>query len=119
MASYAKLTIIGNLGSDPEMRYAPDGTPLTSFTVAVNERRHSSGDEGQAQEEHVQWFRVFCHGRLAEVAQQSLVKGAPVYVEGPLRVRAYTTREGQSRLSLELTARDMRALSAPTPAPSE
>jgi single-strand DNA-binding protein len=69
------------------------------------------------QEEHVQWFRVFCHGRLAEVAQQSLAKGAPVYVEGPLRVREFTTREGQKRFSLELTARDMRVLSAPTPTP--
>ncbi len=116
MASYAKLTIIGNLGSDPELRYEPDGTPLTSFAVAVNERRHASGDEQHAQE-HVQWFRVFCHGRLAEAAQQSLAKGAAVYVEGPLHVRTFTTREGQKGLSLEVTAREMRVLSAPTPAP--
>jgi len=115
MASYAKLTIIGNLGGDPEMQSAPDGTPLTSFAVAVNERRRPSGDE-QAQE-HVQWFRVFCHGRQAEAAQQSLAKGAAVYVEGPLHVREFTTREGQKRLSLEVTAREMRVLSAPTPAP--
>jgi single-strand DNA-binding protein len=103
------MTIIGNLGGDPEMRYTPSGAPVTSFNVAVNDRRKQP--DGQMQET-TQWFRVSCWNKLADVASQYLKKGASVYVEGPLLVREFTGNDGQKRFSLDLTARELKMLDA-------
>ncbi|MCS6962954.1 single-stranded DNA-binding protein [Thermoflexus sp.] len=79
---YHKLIIAGHLGTDPEMRYTPEGTPVTSFRMASNIRyRDASGD----QREETIWFRVSVFGRQAEIANQYLQKGRPVLVEGRLR----------------------------------
>ena len=79
---YQQIIIVGNLGSDPEMRYMPDGTAVTNFSVATN-RKWTDGN-GNPQEE-VTWFRVSAWGRQAETTNQYLAKGSKVLVEGQLR----------------------------------
>lgn len=106
---YQQITLIGNLGRDPEMRYTPSGVPVTTFTVAVN--RRWTGQDGQPQEKTL-WFRVTAWRKLAETASQYLTKGSKVLVVGTLEEpQAYIDREGQPRASLEVTAQDIRFLS--------
>ncbi len=106
---YQQITLIGNLGRDPEMRYTPSGVPVTSFTVAVN--RRWTGQDGQPQEKTI-WFRVTAWRKLAETASQYLTKGSKVLVVGTVEEpQAYIDREGQPRASLEVTAQDIRFLS--------
>ena len=96
-----KVLLIGNLGSDPEMRYTPNGNAVCDFRMAVNRRYTTS--EGEQREE-TDWFRVTSWGRLAEQVNQYLQKGRRTYVEGRISSSAYTDREGQPRASLEVTA---------------
>jgi single-strand DNA-binding protein len=105
--SYNKITIIGHLGRDPEMRYLPGGDPVTDFSVATSERRR--GADGKVQEQTT-WFRVNAFGKLAETCYQYLHKGSYVYVEGALSQRDWTDREGATRTSLEVRARELRLL---------
>jgi single-strand DNA-binding protein len=105
--SYNKIIIIGNLGRDPEMRYLPSGDPVADFSVATSERRR--GADGQ-QQEQTTWFRVSAFGKLAETCSQFLHKGSYVYVEGSLSQRDWTDRDGNTRSSLEVRAREMRML---------
>lgn len=105
---YQKIIIIGNLGRDPEMRYTPDGTPVTNFSVATNRRWTDSS--GQTQERTV-WFRVTAWRRLAETCNQYLSKGRQVFVEGRLQApEPYQGRDGQWRASLDVTARNVQFL---------
>ncbi len=105
---YQKVIIIGNLGRDPEMRYTPNGTPVTDFSVATT--RRWTDQSGQAQEKTV-WFRVSAWRRLAETCNQYLSKGRQVLVEGELsEPKPYQGRDGQWRASLEVTARDVKFL---------
>jgi single-strand DNA-binding protein len=127
---YQKITIVGNLGGDPEMRYTPNGTPVTHFSVAANRRWTDA--QGQAQEETT-WFRVSVFGRQAEACAQYLNKGRLVLVEGSLRPdpqtggpRVWTGNDGVARASYEVTARTVRFLgsargeaTAPFEAPEE
>jgi single-strand DNA-binding protein len=101
------MTIIGNLGGDPEMRYLPSGEPVTSFNVAVNERRRQQ--DGTTQESTL-WFRVSCWSKLAEVASTYLQKGRSVYVEGTLSTREFQGNDGKTRFSLEIRARELQML---------
>jgi single-strand DNA-binding protein len=106
---YQQITLIGNLGRDPEMRYTPTGLPVTSFTMAVS--RNWVGQDGQRQEKTT-WFRVTAWRKLAETASQYLTKGSKVLVVGELEdPNAYIDREGQPRASLEVTAQTIRFLS--------
>lgn len=106
---YQQITLIGNLGRDPEMRYTPTGVPVTSFTMAVS--RSWVGQDGQRQEKTT-WFRVTAWRKLAETASQYLTKGSKVLVVGELEdPNAYIDREGQARASLEVTAQTIRFLS--------
>lgn len=105
--SYNKITIIGNLGRDPEMRYTTSGDPVTDFSVATSERRR--GPDGQ-QQEQTTWFRVSAFGKLAETCQQFLHKGSYVYLEGSLSQREWTGNDGVARTTLEVRAREMRML---------
>ncbi|MCD6518732.1 MAG: single-stranded DNA-binding protein [Anaerolineae bacterium] len=115
---YQRIILIGHLGRDPEMRYTPDGTPVTSFTVATNRRWTDAN--GQQQERTV-WFRVTAWRRLAETCGQYLSKGRLVLVEGELtEPRPFQGRDGQWRASLDVTARTVKFLGgrgevAPTP----
>jgi single-strand DNA-binding protein len=103
--SFNKITLVGNLGRDPELRYTPQGTPVCSFTMATNERRKDKTGETQDQ---TTWFRVTLWGRQAETASQYLTKGRPVYIEGRLRVEDWTDRDGRARYTLEVHATDMQ-----------
>lgn len=103
--SFNKITLVGNLGRDPELRYTPQGTPVCSFTMATNERRKDKSGEFQDQ---TTWFRVTLWGRQAETASQYLTKGRPIYVEGRLRVEEWTDRDGKQRYTLEVHATDMQ-----------
>ena len=86
------------------MRYTPTGKAVTNFRVAVNRRWRDP--EGQIQE-RVDWFRVAAWGRLAEVCNQYLQKGSPVYVDGRLETHTYEAADGQTRYISELVARDL------------
>ena len=98
-----EIQAIGNLGQDPEMRYTPDGDPVTSFSVAC--------DTGK---DKTTWVKVSCWRQLALLANEHLAKGKKVFIRGRVRVSDYTDREGEKRYSLEVTADVLRFLS---PAP--
>ncbi|MCA9965180.1 MAG: single-stranded DNA-binding protein [Anaerolineales bacterium] len=113
---YQKVIIIGNLGRDPEMRYMPDGTAVTSFSVATS-RRWTDRNSGQPVDETT-WFRVSVWGRQAETANQYLSKGSKVLVEGRMKPdpatgapRIWTRQDGTAGASFELTAEVVRFLS--------
>ncbi len=106
---YQKIIVAGNLGRDPEMRYMPDGTAVTSFSVATN-RRWTDKATGQPVDETT-WFRVSVWGRRAEVANQYLSKGSKVLVEGRIKPdintggpKLFTRQDGTVGSSFEITA---------------
>lgn len=101
MATLNKIMIIGNLGGDPEMRYTPQGTPVTNFSVAVN--RYYNDANGERQEE-TQWFRVSAWRQLAEQCNQYLAKGRKAYVEGRFRGRTWQGADGLPHFSSEIIA---------------
>ena len=101
MASLNKVMLIGNVGSDPEMRYTPNGKAVTSFRMATNYRY--IGSDGERGEE-TEWFRVNVWGKQAESCNQFLSKGRRVYVEGRLHSRNWEGQDGQMRTSLEVSA---------------
>ncbi len=101
MVSVNRITIIGNLGNEPEMRFTPSGRPVTSFRVATNWRYTTP--EGERKEE-TEWFSVVAWGRLAEQCNQFLTKGRLVYVEGRLRLRTWDGQDGQRRARNEIVA---------------
>jgi single-strand DNA-binding protein len=101
MASLNKIMLIGNVGSEPEMRYTPNGKAVTSFRMATNYRY--VGPDGERREE-TEWFRVSVWGRQAESCNQFLSKGKRVYVEGRLHSRNWEGQDGQMRNSLEVSA---------------
>jgi single-strand DNA-binding protein len=105
--SLNRISIIGNLGRDPETRATTSGTTVATFSVAVNERRRDA--EGTMQEKTL-WFRVSAFGRLAEICAQYLTKGASVYVEGRLDPQEWTDAAGSSRVTLGIVANDLRML---------
>ncbi|MFN2105887.1 MAG: single-stranded DNA-binding protein [Candidatus Promineifilaceae bacterium] len=106
---YQKVIVVGNLGGDPEMRYLPDGTAVTNFSLATN-RRWNDSRTGQPVDETT-WFRVSVFGRQAESANQYLSKGRQVLVEGRLQPdaqtggpRLWTGQDGTVRASFEIRA---------------
>ena len=108
--AFAKAMIIGNLGRDPEMRYTPNGRPVTEFSVAVS---HSRPDgSGGWVDEGTDWFRVTVWGERAERTAEQFRKGNKVFVEGRFRTREYEAKDGQKRTSLEITADNVISLDA-------
>ena len=101
--------IIGNLGRDPEMRYTPNGRPVTQFSVAVNQsdRRTSRPASGSRSTD---WFRVSVFGDRAERAAEQLRKGNRVFVEGRFKTREFEGQDGQKRTSLDVTADNVISL---------
>ena len=117
MVSLNKIMIIGNIGSEPEMRFTPSGNPVTSFRVATN-RVYTTVD-GERKEE-TDWFSVVAWGRLAEQCNQFLGKGQRVYAEGRLHTRSWEGQDGQKYYRAEIVANrvlflDRRAATAPLP----
>ncbi len=103
-----ELSILGNLGRDPEMRYTPSGQAVTNFNVATN-RQYKTSDGNQVKETH--WFRVSVWGKTAEACNQYLKKGSGVYVKGRLIVdpdtggpKIWTRQDGTSAASFEVSA---------------
>ena len=101
MASLNKGMIIGNIGNEPEMRFTPNGNPVTSFRVATN-RTYTTPD-GERKEE-TEWFSVVAWGRLAEQCNQFLAKGRRVYTEGRLRTHTWESQDGQRHYRSEIVA---------------
>ncbi|HBY96181.1 MAG: single-stranded DNA-binding protein [Ardenticatenaceae bacterium] len=105
-----KVMIIGNLGRDPEMRYTPSGTPVTSFSVAVG--RSWTTPDGE-RKEATEWFNVVTWRELAEICNQMLAKGRRVYIEGSLQTRSWEDQSGQRHYRIELVADQMIVLDRP------
>ena len=105
-----KCMIIGNLGSDPEMRYTANGAPVTSFSVATS-RQYTRSSDGERIEE-TEWFNIVAWNRTAETCSQYLSKGAKVYVEGRMATRSWEDQStGQKRYRTELIADQVKFLS--------
>ena len=108
MASVNKVILVGNLGADPESRYAPSGDAIANIRIATTDRwRDKASGE---MKELTEWHRVSFYGKLAEVAAQYLRKGSQVYIEGALRTRKWQDQSGQERYSTEIRADQMQML---------
>jgi single-strand DNA-binding protein len=110
MASINKVIIIGNLGKDPEVRYMPSGSAICNITVATS-RQWKDKTSGERQEE-TEWHRITFFDRMAEIAGEYLKKGRPVYVEGRLKTRKYTDKDGAEKYVTEIVATDLQLLGA-------
>src|SRR6476661_8836978 len=108
MASVNKVIIVGNLGRDPETRYMPSGDAMTSITVATTDtwKDKATGEK----KESTEWHRITFFGKLAEIAGQYLKKGSQVYIEGSLRTRKYTDKDGVEKYATDIRADTMQML---------
>ena len=108
MASVNKWIGIGNLGRDPEMRYTASGEAICNFSIACTEswKDKQTGEK----KEMTEWVRISFFGKLAEIAGQYLKKGSQVYVEGSLRTRKWTDKDGQERYTTEIRGEEMKML---------
>ena len=108
MGSVNKVILVGNLGADPELKYAPGGRAICNLRIATTEnwKDRTSGE----QQERTEWHRVVLFGRLGEVAAEYLRKGSQVYIEGSLRTRKWTDKQGTERYSTEIVGNDMQML---------
>lgn len=109
MASFAKVSMVGNLGADPETKYTPSGTMVVELRIAVNPRPRNQ----QSQDDKPTWYRVSAWDRLADridrMTQQGyLAKGRQLYVEGRLEPREFTGNDGQVRISFDVTMTDFQ-----------
>jgi single-strand DNA-binding protein len=105
--SFNKITLIGNLGRDPELRYTPQGTAVCDFSVAVNDRKRDKAGEWQ---DVTTWFKVTFWGKQAENASKYLTKGRQAYIEGRLQVEEWTDRDGNNRFTLAVQGSDIQFL---------
>ena len=103
-----KVILVGNLGKDPEVRYAPGGGAVTNITLATSEswKDKNSGEK----QEKTEWHRVVFFGKLAEIAGEYLKKGSQIYVEGRLQTRKWQDKEGKDRYTTEVVAGEMQML---------
>ncbi len=108
MASVNKVILIGNLGRDPEMRSFPDGGSICNVTIATS-RQWKDKTSGDKQEE-TEWHRVVFRDRLAEIAGEYLKKGRQIYVEGRLKTRKWTDKDGVEKYTTEIVAEEMKML---------
>ena len=108
MASVNKVIIVGNLGKDPEVRYMPSGSAICSVTIATS-RQWKDKTSGERQEE-TEWHRVTFFDRMAEIAGEYLKKGKSVYVEGRIKTRKYTDKDGVEKYATEIIATDLQLL---------
>jgi single-strand DNA-binding protein len=108
MASVNKVILIGNLGRDPEVRYAPSGSAIANVTIATS-RNWKDKTTGERQEE-TEWHRVVFYDKLAEIAGEYLKKGKSVYIEGRLKTRKWTDKDGVEKYTTEIIANEMTML---------
>jgi len=104
--SVNRVTLLGNLGKDPEVKYTPSGTAVATLSIATNYRtKDKTSGEWQ---DHTEWHRVVCWERLAEIAGEYLKKGRSVYIEGRLQTRSWDDKEsGQKKFMTEIIATDL------------
>ncbi len=107
MASVNKVILVGNLGRDPEIRYLPSGDPVANIAIATSSKY--KGKDGNMVEE-TEWHRVTFFGKLAEIVGQYLKKGRSVYVEGRLKTRKYTDKDGVEKYATDIIANEMQML---------
>jgi single-strand DNA-binding protein len=108
MASVNKVIIVGNLGRDPEVRSFPNGDRVANVAIATTDKWKDK--QSNEMREATEWHRVQFTGRLAEIVEQYLKKGSQVYVEGSLRTRKWTDKDGQERYTTEIRADQMQML---------
>lgn len=103
-----KVILVGTLGKDPETRYMPSGSAVTSFSVATNEswKDKTTGEK----QERCEWHNISIFGKLAEIAGEYLKKGSQVYLEGALRTDKYTDKQGVEKYSTKIVANEMQFL---------
>ena len=105
--SINKVMLIGNLGSDPELRFTPSGVQVANFSLATTE---SWIDKSGERQERAEWHRIVLWRRLAEIAGQYLKKGSKIYIEGKLQTRSWEDQNGQKRYTTEVVANSMEML---------
>ena len=108
MAGINRVTIIGNLGQEPELKFMPNGNAVANFTVATSEKwkDKQSGED----KEITEWHRIVIYQRLAEIAGEYLKKGSKVYLEGKLRTRKWQNQQGADQYTTEIIVNDMQML---------
>jgi single-strand DNA-binding protein len=102
-----KVILIGNLGADPEIKYAQNGTAVATLRLATTETWTKDGEK----QENTEWHRVVAFARLAEIMGEYLAKGSKVYIEGKIQTRKWQDSNGQDRYTTEVVAREMKMLS--------
>ncbi|MBN1127725.1 MAG: single-stranded DNA-binding protein [Chitinispirillaceae bacterium] len=107
MLGVNKVILIGHLGRDPELRYTPGGQPAASFTLATSERWN---DKNGQRQERTEWHNIVAWGKLAELANQYLKKGRPVYIEGRIATRSWDDRDGNKKYKTEIVANAIQFL---------
>lgn len=111
MASVNSVTLIGNLGKDPEIRHTASGTAVASFSLATSERFKNKAGES---EEKTEWHNVVLWGKLAEIAGEFLSKGKTVYILGKLQTRKWQDRDQNDRYTTEIVGEKLQMLSPKT-----
>jgi single-strand DNA-binding protein len=107
MASVNKVILVGNLGRDPEIRYLPSGEQVANVTIATSSKYKNKTGE---MVEETEWHRVTFFGKLAEIVGQYLKKGRSVYVEGRIKTRKYTDKDGVEKYATDIIANEMQML---------
>jgi single-strand DNA-binding protein len=108
-----KAILIGRLGKDPEVRYTPDGTMVTTFRLATDEQwKDKNGEKVQKTE----WHQIVTYRKLAEICGNYLVKGKLVFIEGRIQTRQWEDKDGVKRYTTEIVANDMKMLDSKSPA---
>ncbi|MFO7760300.1 MAG: single-stranded DNA-binding protein [Thermodesulfobacteriota bacterium] len=102
-----KAILIGNLGADPEVRYTQNGTAVANFNIATNEKW--KGQDGQMQDQ-TEWHKIVAFARLGEICGEYLSKGSKVYIEGRIQTRKWEDKDGITRYTTEIVARNMQML---------
>lgn len=112
MASINKVIIVGNLGKDPEVRYTTDNSAIANVSIATTDR-YKDKTTGE-QKEITEWHRVVFFNRLGEIAAEYLKKGSQVYIEGKLRTRKWTDKDGAEKYTTEIIADQLQMLGGRT-----
>ena len=108
MAGVNKAILIGHLGSDPEVRYTPDGTAVANFNIATS-REWKDRATGEKKKQ-TEWHRIVVFRRLAEICGEYLSKGSQIYIEGHLQTREWQDKDGNKRTTTEIVASQMQML---------
>lgn len=110
MPSVNKVIVLGNLGRDPEVRFTPSGSAVCNLSIATTRSWKNKADGEKVEE--TEWHRVVLYDRLAEIAGEYLRKGRPVYIEGRLKTRKWTDKDGVERYTTEIVAEQMQLMGA-------